>query len=111
MSAVDVLTPNPATSAERAACTSALGGFVAAIGSTTADIDTAAQALIVAVEAAPAGTLRETARARVCEAAAMAHLSLALGGAMPGIPGGDLAASLASIGCALAVRALNGGTL
>ncbi len=111
MSAVDILTPDPTTSAQRAACTSALTGFVAALGSDPATIDTAAQALIVAVEAAPAGTLREAARARVCEAAAVAHLSLALGGAMPGIPGGDLAASLASIGCALAVRAFNGGTL
>lgn len=111
MSAVDILTPVPATAAERAAVTGALADFVAALSATHGDIDAAAQALLAAIEAAPAGALREAARLRMVEAASIAHLALDLGGTMPGVPGADLAASLAAIASALAVRALNGGSL
>lgn len=109
MSATDVLTPDPATSAERAACTAALQDFVAA--STAAEITSAAAALLTAVEAAPAGRLREMARERVVEAADVGRLYVTLGGGMPGVPGLDLSQSLATMACALAVRAINGGAL
>lgn len=111
MNAVDQLPPVPATAALRAALIAAGQDFGAALGTTHADVDTAAQALLAAIEAAPAGALREAARLRMVEAAEVAHAHVDLGGALPGTPGSDRAASLAHEAVRLATRALNGGTL
>ena len=112
MSAVDILASVPATAAERNAVLAAGVDFGLAIGSDHVTVDAAAQALLAAVEAVPAGGgLRESARLRVIEAAEMAHAHVDMRGTMPGVPGADIAASLALMGARLAIRACNGGAL
>ena len=107
MSAVDPLAPVQATAAARSALFAALDDFTAAVGTDAATVDAAAQPLLAAIEAAPAGgLLREAARLRMVEAAAVAHLEVAAV-AMEGLAAGPLSQSLAMIAVALAVPALD----
>jgi len=109
MSAVDILPPDPATAPQRQALLTALDAFCGAVGTDATTIGVAANDLLDAINAAPAGTLRDLAVADMVRAAAMAHLDVI--GQVDGLDPGQVAQTLSAHAAAMATRALNGGVL